>query len=58
MQIKDQSARGTLYFDNEAGRFSHSQIDSAMTLQVTVAGNTIDQKIQQTAKVQLVPAAQ
>jgi hypothetical protein len=54
--VKDQKADGVLYFDNAAGRVSHSTVNQKMTMEITVAGNTIEQKIDQTTTIRLTPA--
>jgi hypothetical protein len=55
--LKDQSATGTIYFDNSAGRISHSTLVQNMTMGITLAGQTIDQKIKQTIGVRVTEAA-
>jgi hypothetical protein len=55
--LKDQSSSGVLYFDAEAGRISHSELKQQMTMAMEVAGNLMDQKMDQTIKVTLQPAA-
>lgn len=55
--MKDQSAKGQLYFDNAAGRLSHSEISQNMTLQMPFGdAGSIDQKIEQKITVKLTPA--
>ena len=56
VSIKDQSAKGTIYFDNVAGRISHSSMIQQMTMSVVVAGNNIQQKIDQKISIRLTPA--
>jgi len=53
IRLKDQTATGTIHFDNVAGRISHSTLEQDMTMSVTVGGQSIDQKIKQTIKVRV-----
>jgi hypothetical protein len=55
--LKDQSSSGVLYFDAEGGRISHSELKQQMTMSMEVAGNQIEQKMDQTIKATLQPAA-
>lgn len=56
VSLTDENASGRLYFDNSAGRLSHSELVQDMTMQVSEAGKNFDQRIQQTIKVKLTPA--
>lgn len=50
LSVKDQSDRGTLYFDNVAGCFSHSESVQVLTLQVSIAGQAIEQTVKTVRK--------
>lgn len=54
--LKDQKSSGTLYFDNAAGRLSHSKIVQQMVLEVGVGDQSITQDITQNVTVRLQPA--
>lgn len=54
--LKDQKSSGTLYFDNAAGRLSHSKIVQNMVLEIAFGEQGISQDIVQTATVRLTPA--
>jgi len=56
ISITDQKTEGTIYFDNEAGYMTRSNIKQTMTTQVSARGQTFDQRFQQTIKVLLSPA--
>lgn len=55
LTVKSQEAGGALFFDNDAGRVSHSKVSQKMVMQIAVAGNTIEQNIDQTTTVRLLP---
>jgi hypothetical protein len=45
-KITDQSASGTIYFDNVAGRFTESSLKSKMNTEITVAGKTVKSDVE------------
>lgn len=55
VSINDQKSQGAVYFDNTAGRISHSEMLQNMNLSVTVGGNNYEQRIEQTIKIRLTP---
>ena len=55
IKLKSQDATGTIYFDNAAGRLSHTELKQHMTMDVTFGGNNIEQVIEQTIKVRVKP---
>ncbi|MGE0756298.1 MAG: DUF6263 family protein [Pirellulaceae bacterium] len=57
LNITEQSDKGTMYFDNQAGRFSHAESTQNMKLQLMVAGQTVEQTVKTVRKAQLAPAA-
>jgi len=54
--LKDQKSGGTLYFDNIAGRLSHSKIVQNMVMEIGFGGQNLTQDITQNATVRLTPA--
>lgn len=58
MTIKDQKGSGYLLFDNAAGRLSHSNLVQNMTMEISVGGTALNQKIEQTMTTRLTPAEQ
>lgn len=56
MSIKDQSAKGTLYFDNNAGHIDHSDLVQDVTMQLAVADKRFDQRIQTSVRMEFKPA--
>jgi len=57
VSIKDQKAQGAIYFDNVAGRISHTAMLQHMTMAVAIGGNNVEQKIEQRISVRITPAA-
>lgn len=55
--IKDQSDKGTIYFDNTAGRFSHAESVQQLTIHINVAGQMVDQSVKTVRKATLSLAA-
>ncbi|MDA1049848.1 MAG: hypothetical protein O3C40_05145 [Planctomycetota bacterium] len=55
--LKDQSAKGTIHFDTEAGRVAHSTLEQHMTMAIAIGGQSIEQKIKQTIDVHVTEAA-
>lgn len=55
--LKDQTAKGAIFFDNGAGRIDHSKLDQDMTMAITFGGQTIDQKIKQSILVRVTEVA-
>ena len=51
VQVKNQQATGSIYFDVAAGRMTDTSLDQKMTMTLTVAGQTVDQEV--TTKLQL-----
>jgi hypothetical protein len=51
--IKKQDAKGTILFDNEAGRMVQSNIESSMQMEITANGMTFTQNVQQTTNLKL-----
>ena len=58
LSITEQSDVGTVYFDNRAGRFSHSEGVQTMKMQVSVGGQTVQQSVKTARKARLSPATQ
>jgi hypothetical protein len=56
IQVKDQDCSGTMYFDAEAGRLVETQMTQKMTLEVAVAGQQMNQKLDQTMLLTVTPA--
>lgn len=54
--LKVDKSRGTIYFDNAAGRLSHSETAQELTMQLSMGGRSMTQTIQQNIKVQMAPA--
>jgi hypothetical protein len=54
--VKDHKASGTLYFDNAAGRLSHSELVQKTVMEMAIGDNNISQDIEQTVKVHLTSA--
>jgi hypothetical protein len=48
--IKEQSDKGSMYFDNAAGRFSHAETIQVLTLELAFGGLTIEQKVKNVKK--------
>lgn len=55
--LNNQSSKGTIYFDNEAGRVAQSTLEQTMTMAIQVGGQAIEQKIKQTIDVRVAEAA-
>ena len=53
LAIKSQDMKGTIYFDNVAGRMSSSEIKQNTVMEITVMGQTIEQAMEQTITVKL-----
>ena len=53
LAIKSQDMKGTIYFDNTAGRMSISLIKQNTVMEVTAGGQTFEQTIEQTITVKL-----
>ncbi len=58
IELTDQSAGGSIFFDNDAGRLSHSEFTQSMTMNVQIVGTNVQQQLEQTVNVQLEPALQ
>ena len=56
VKFKDQTLEGVIYFDNAAGRFVESSITQKMTLELSLAGKTINQSISTESITKLTPA--
>jgi len=56
INMKDQTASGVLYFDNAAGRVSHSELVQDMTLAMQVLGQNVEMEVNQTITSRLAPA--
>ena len=55
VSLKDQNAKGTLYFDTAAGRISHSEIEQNMTMKIAAGPINSDIKTQTKMKVEIKP---
>ena len=55
MQVKQQTAKGSMYFDNVSGRLSHSDLKQQMTMQIEAAGRSFEQSLIQDIRVTLIP---
>jgi hypothetical protein len=55
ISLKDQDAKGTLFFDSAKGYLHHSTIQQNMVMQISVGGNSLDQEILQTLNVVMTP---
>jgi hypothetical protein len=55
MELKDQKATGSLFFDNQAGRISHSNLVQNMTMAMSIGGQKFDQQVTQVVKVEVKP---
>src|SRR5262249_18260342 len=53
MKVKDQSAKGTIAFDVQAGRLTETNMNQVMNMEVNAGGMTIQQSIRQTIKMKL-----
>jgi hypothetical protein len=51
IRVAKQNNNGMLLFDNAAGRLLKSELDQDMTLEISVAGQTVQQKLQQLLEV-------
>lgn len=45
VNVKDQSTKGAIYFDNAAGRLVESNVTSTMNLEISVGGMSIAQEV-------------
>jgi Family of unknown function (DUF6263) len=54
MKLKDQEAKGSAYFDKEAGRLVETNLTQTMDMEVSANGMNINQKIEQTVTMKLV----
>ena len=57
IELKDQKASGTIYFDNSAGRITSSAIDQVMTMEIALGGKTVEQTINQKVKIEFAATA-
>ena len=55
-KVKEQESTGEILFDVEAGRLHSATLKRSLTMDVTVAGQTVEQKVKQTVEVKLTPA--
>jgi hypothetical protein len=55
-KVKEQESTGEILFDVQAGRLASATLKRGLTMDVTVAGQTVEQKVKQTVEVKLVPA--
>jgi hypothetical protein len=58
MKVSDQNSSGEILFDVAAGRLHSTKLEQNVTIDVTVGGQTIQQKIDQTIDVKVTPAAE
>jgi hypothetical protein len=56
-KLKSQDAKGTAYFDNEAGRLVESNLTQTMDMELSAGGQNIGQKIEQTITMKLQDSA-
>lgn len=54
-KVKEQESTGEILFDIEAGRLQSALLKRGLTMDVTVAGQTVEQKVKQTVEVKLTP---
>ncbi|HMC89837.1 MAG TPA: DUF6263 family protein [Gemmataceae bacterium] len=54
MKLKDQEAKGSAYFDKEAGRLVETNLTQTMDMEVSANGMNINQKLEQTVTMKLV----
>lgn len=57
LTVKDQSSDGEVLFDVKAGRLKSSKLKQGVTMDVSVAGQTMQQKIDQTINISMTPVA-
>lgn len=53
MKVKDQEADGAVFFDNAAGRLVETKLTQNMTMEISVGGQNLAQKIKQTVSMKL-----
>ena len=53
IKLKNQSSKGNAFFDNAAGRLLETDLTQNMDMEISVAGQTISQKIEQTVTLKL-----
>ena len=56
MKVSDQSSEGEVLFNQEAGRLHSSNLKQKLSIDVSVAGQTLKQEIDQTIAVTVAPA--
>ena len=56
-KVKEQDSSGEILFDPEAGRLHSATLKQRVTMDVTVAGQTVEQEIDQTIEVKLTPTS-
>ena len=56
MKLKEQENRGTIHFDNTAGRFVENQGNIKMKMEVTVAATTMELEMETEVEMKLVSA--
>jgi hypothetical protein len=55
IKITSQDSKGAAYFDNAAGRLLAQEMNQKMKMQIDVMGNTIEQEVDTTISIKLVP---
>jgi len=55
-KVKEQESKGEVLFDVAAGRLQSATLERGVTIDMTVAGQTVEQKVKQTVEVKLTPA--
>jgi len=58
VDITEQDNQGVMYFDNQAGRLTESQMTQKMTLEIQIGETAIKQKITTTMTMQVTPAGE
>jgi hypothetical protein len=53
LKLKTEDSKGTNYFDNAIGRLVEVAVTSNMDMEISIAGQTINQKLQQTVTMKL-----
>jgi hypothetical protein len=53
LKVKSNDMKGTIYFDNKAGRMTDSEIKGKTVMEITAMGQTIEQVMDQTVTVKL-----
>jgi hypothetical protein len=56
MKVKEQESKGEVLFDVAAGRLQSAKLERGVTIDMTVAGQTVEQRVKQSVEVKLAPA--